>query len=700
MNLMDWLRVYHAAHRPGWQALELAGRLRDQTSHALKDASRQRSVIVRAVAAARRTAIAFPESTDPTVSIVIPVFNNWQLTERCLASLCASAPLGTLEVIVVDDASSDGTAAGLQAVPGLRVLSNETNLGFTRSVNRGARAARGRFLFFLNNDTVVLPGCVEGLLRAMEEPAIGAVGAKLVYASGHLQEAGGIVWRDGTGWNIGRGRSSSASQYNFRRDVDYCSAAALLVRAATLRTAGYVDERYSPAYYEDTDLCFAVRSLGHRVVCEPSAVVMHEEGRTHGTEKRQGLPAAHSKANQEVNRATFVAKWATQLQEHAAPPSGYSLRAELLGSQADARPRVLICDWTVPTPDRDSGGHRMDWIVRLLSPLCSLITFVPVSPYAYPAYASLLRQRGVEVLSETNVRFRNFMRSRQGLYDVVILSRTQVAHNRLRWVRRFQPRASVIFDTVDLKSVRLEREKLAVGRSFDGSPARHRKLEDRLIRDSDMTATVSEQEATAVRSRAPAARTIVLPNVHEVPDRRVPDFVSRRGLLFIGSFMHPPNADAVRWFALEVLPVIRSQIDVDLVVIGPGATPAAVASWGAHTRYLGWVPDVLPAFDSARLGVVPLRYGAGMKGKVGQAMSLGLPVVTTSIGAEGMDLVDGRDVLIEDDAGAFAGAVVRLHEDAELWSSLSRAGQSLVAERWAPDAMRIRLLEVLRATRR
>jgi O-antigen biosynthesis protein len=276
------------------------------------------------MAMARHVELRFPTVDRPTVSIVMPVFNNWDLTRQALASLCLFAPLPTIEVIVVDDGSTDATRSAAVGVAGLRVIATGENVGFTRAANQGAQVARGRWTFFLNNDTMILPDCIEALVAVMSDDRIGAAGARLVYPSGWLQEAGGLIGADGRGWHLGRRRNPADARFAARRDVDYCSAAALMVRSALLEEVGYFDERYAPAYYEDTDLCFQVRASGFRTVVEPAATVVHWEGMTHGTERRRGYRGAHGKANQELNRVKFVEKWGDELAGRAASVSSES----------------------------------------------------------------------------------------------------------------------------------------------------------------------------------------------------------------------------------------------------------------------------------------------------------------------------------------------------------------------------------------
>jgi O-antigen biosynthesis protein len=320
MSLTSGLSAYSLEHRPGWRVLDALSRLRRNVAATPVGVVRLRNEISNVITLAQDVEVRFPVVDTPVVSVVIPVYNNWLLTKQALASLILFGPLLSIEVIVVDDASTDSTHRSVAAIPGLRVIPNETNLGFTRAANRGARAAHGAWTLFLNNDTIILPGCVEALITAADsDPSIGAVGARLAYPSGWLQEVGGMLRRDGRGWHLGHRRDPDDVEWGARRDVDYCSAAALMVRSSLLLEVGYFDERYAPAYYEDTDLCFELRKRGFRTVVEPAATVVHWEGMTHGTDRRRGNAGAHGKANQEINRLKFIAKWGHELASRTAP---------------------------------------------------------------------------------------------------------------------------------------------------------------------------------------------------------------------------------------------------------------------------------------------------------------------------------------------------------------------------------------------
>src|SRR5439155_4022577 len=301
--------------------------------------------------------IEFPVHERVDVSIIIPVFNQFRFTQACLASLQEHQGTERFEVIIVDDCSMDATAERVPQMPGVIYLRNEKNFGFIASCNRGAEKARGKYLVFLNNDTLVRDGWLSALVGTFaEQPQPGIVGAKLVYPDGRLQEAGGIIWRDATGWNYGKSDDPGKPEYNYLREVDYCSAAALMIPKALFQSVGGFDPRYAPAYYEDTDLAFKVRQAGYKVLYQPLSEVVHYEGTTGGTDITTG-----TKKYQDINRSTFAKAWAAKLVTKPANGDAAFLRQAPTG-----RKNILVIDHYVPSPDRDSGSLRMFQVLKLL----------------------------------------------------------------------------------------------------------------------------------------------------------------------------------------------------------------------------------------------------------------------------------------------------------------------------------------------
>ncbi|HYG34059.1 MAG TPA: glycosyltransferase family 2 protein [Clostridia bacterium] len=262
------------------------------------------------------------QTPQASVAIIIPCFNGVGMTNACLESLFATLPRGAeVRIVVVDDASDDGTAACLRRWAGrdsrIIVLRNRTNLGFVDSCNRGARRAGAEMLVFLNNDVVLLPGWLPPLLRVFREsPNVGAVGGKLILPDGKLQEAGGVVFSDGSAMNFGRGDTDLDDPlYNAVREVHYCSGALLATPRRLFRRLGGFDDQYRPGYYEDTDYCFKLRVHGYRVFFQPESAVVHWEGGSGGQDQSGGM-----KQYQAINQAKFAARWKAALEGYPIRP--------------------------------------------------------------------------------------------------------------------------------------------------------------------------------------------------------------------------------------------------------------------------------------------------------------------------------------------------------------------------------------------
>ena len=641
--------------------------------------------------------IRLPTFEHPTVSLIVPVYARADLTHRCLETIRDNTDQVAFEVILVDDEADAATKAVVDEVKGARILRNEQNEGYLRSVNRGASIAYGEWLVLCNNDIEVTPGWLSTMLACGEAKAdVGVVAPKLVSPDGRLSEAGAILWSDGTGMNFGRGDDPTRFQYEYSREIDYGSAAALLVRVELWRAAGGFDERYAPMYYEDADLCLEARRRGWHVVYEPSSMVVHVEGATAGTDLQSGY-----KRYQEINRLKFLKKWQALLEsEHLRPGS-----QNIAGAATRHRgPPVLVVDFRVPMWDRDAGSLRMFEIIRSLMRLGYGVIFLPANSARREPYTRQLQRLGVEVIDTPGDLLEQLTEIGPKL-TAAILSRPHPASQWLDSVREFAPSAVVIYDTVDLHWVR-ESLRFALNKpepsknngvvSAQGPKAAALfELELAMVRASDVTVVVTPEEQAQILHHVPEARLTIIPTVHDIAEY-VPPTARRDGLLFLGGFEHTPNIDAVIYLVREVMPhVWRRLPNASLTIVGASAPREVEELASARVEVRGWVPELQPLLDSARAMVAPVRFGAGIKGKITQGLASGLPVVTTPVGALGLKGEDNRNMLIGADAEALAERIVRVIEDDALWESLSRAGQELVATTCSLETLDARLGEVL-----
>jgi GT2 family glycosyltransferase/SAM-dependent methyltransferase/glycosyltransferase involved in cell wall biosynthesis len=645
--------------------------------------------------------ISMPVYDNPKVSLIIPVYAHAELTRACLKSIRRYTTHVSYEVILVEDAADPDTRRLLEHVSGAKVIHNDKNLGYLRSMNLGAKAARGSWLVLFNNDTEVTDGWLRTMLDCAESAQdVGVVTPKFIYPDGSLNEAGGIIWRDGTGVNYGRGDRADLFQYEYRRETDYGSAAALMVSAALWQEVGGFDERFLPMYYEDVDLCFEARERGLRVLYEPAATVVHIEGASAGSD-----PSTGHKRFQEENRPKFVAKWRERLEREHARAASTNVR---VAANRHRGPHVLIIDHYVPMWDRDAGSLRMLSVMEALIDLGARVTFMPSNLDAVEPYTRILQEKGIEVMYgvlDINAELATI----GPRLTLVVLSRPHQASRWLDVVREFAPAATVAYDTVDLHWLR-EARKAALGSASEARSATSngriatdsippkaealRQLELAMIRATDLTIVVSDIEGDQVKRDVPEARLLVIPTVHRVEPYVVPP-AERSGVLFIGSFEHPPNIGAAIRLVKDVMPAVWRELgDVAVTIVG-SKPPAEVRGLATPlVDVVGWVEDLSPLLDQARLMVVPLGYGAGLKGKITQALAVGLPVVTTPVGAEGFGGAEAC-MLVAEESQELAEQVIRAYRDDALWRRLSAAGQGLVAEQGSPEVVSKRLSELL-----
>jgi GT2 family glycosyltransferase len=628
--------------------------------------------------------IVLPSCNEPVVSIITPVRNQWAYTHSCLASLVKNSGTIPFEVIIADDVSTDQTCQVGDLVENVRVVRNETNLGFLRNCNRAAKAARGKYLLFLNNDTNVQPDWLAPLVSLLEgDPSIGMTGSKLVYPDGMLQEAGGIMWDDASGWNFGWRDDPEKPEYNYVKEVDYVSGASLMIRKEVWEKAQGFDECFAPAYFEDTDLAFRVRALGYRVVFQPQSVVVHFEGVSHGKDLNAGV-----KSHQEVNKGKFLKRWHEVLKRDHFPNGKQVFRAR---DRSRYRKTILVIDHYVPKFDRDAGSFFCYSLLKALRALGYQVVFWPENLYAQQPYTGVLQQLGVEVMYGP-CDFEAYLKEFGANFHGAILTRNHVAINFIDTVRHHIPK--VLYHDPDLEFLREGRRCQQEG-ADPKLIARIKEREFYLFRTCDMVGIHSPVERDIILQELPEIAVEVIPlPVHDVVPSEAP-FAGRSGLLFVGG-THPPNVDALRYFISEIFPPLQAKLP-GMVLTVAGEVPRHELNdlELGQVVFTGYLQDLRPLFEQALVYIAPLRFGAGIKGKILEALNCGLPVVTTSVGAEGIGLTDTENVLIADSAADFCTAVIKLYRDPVLWDKIRTKGRGYVGMNFSQDAFKKRVASVM-----
>jgi GT2 family glycosyltransferase len=620
------------------------------------------------------------DADHPQVSIIIPVYGQLPYTLNCLDSLFGHTSRFSVEIIVLDDCSPDQiTEEFVPQVKDVRYHRQPKNGGFISSCNKGGELARGDFVLLLNSDTRVVDGWLDEMIDSFRIfPKAGLVGSKMLYADGMLQEAGGILWRDGSAWNYGREDDPNRPQYCYARQVDYISGCSIALPMALWRSLGGFDSHYTPAYAEDADICQRVAALGLEVWYQPMSRVVHYEGKTSGTSTTGG-----AKAYQVINLKKLFLRHRSQFETHRR-----NAEAPFFEKERGVRKRILFIDAVTPTPNQDAGSAQTVMVLRCSRDSGYKTHFVPEDNWLYePKYTPGLQREGVECFyAPFDVGLESYIRRYGWLFDIIFVFRVGIMHKCLPLLREFAPNALLIFHVADLHYLRMQRQAELTNDAAAMRLANDLKITElETIRLSDCTITHSTVEAEILAAELPDAPVTVWPLMVDLAGTNVP-FEKRRDICFLGGYRHPPNVDAVFYFLREVLPLIWAvRPEIRFIIAGANPTLDLLDLASDRVIITGMIENLADVFDATRVFVCPLRVGAGAKGKVMSALSHGLPIVSTGIGIEGAGLTEGVHVLVADDPVAMAEAILRVYDDEDLWRALSLAGLDLLRENFSPE---------------
>jgi len=636
----------------------------------------------------------FGTVAEPLVSVIVCAQHGYLPALRCLHRIAISNSAAPFEVILVDDGCDDPDMDRLARIPGLRIESRALPTGYARCCNQAADLAKGEFLHFLSDRILVHDGWLDSLLQAFDSRHdCGLAGPKLLLPDGRLQAAGGVVWRDGTAWHFGHGDIPTRSDYSYLRETDYCSGVAIMIRAALFKKLGRFTVTDASIHCEDVDLAFKTRGKGAHVYFQPASTVSQvpmPETEAEGAGRRQ-LESAHA----------IRASWAGVLDaEHRPYDNGVRIARERL----KPRRTVLVVDHYVPRPDRDAGSRSVWDIITTLVADGWNVKFWPHTLWYEPGYTERLQALGVEVLygTENSERFGVLIQELGPALAAVLINRPLVAREYLPQVRRYS-QAKVLYYGHDIHYLRLREQARIRGIRPTHEQRLMTHLEPCIWKLSDMVLYPSDTEVAEVRASNTSIEARVMPLLafDSFGTPRIGRRPDKASLLLVAGFGRPPNRDGALWLLRDVLPILRRRgFGFELNIVGSNAPDELGALSSPDIHLLGSIsdPELDELYQSSDLAVVPLRYGAGVKGKVVEALRWGLPLVTTPAGAQGLGGIE-QVVSVCTEAAQLAREIERVLTHPAEYEKMSRDMIEFARSRFSRDAMRAVLAEALRHDR-
>ncbi|MCE7057565.1 glycosyltransferase [Algoriphagus sp. AGSA1] len=576
-------------------------------------------------------------------------------------------------ILIMEEGNEEVVQYMMKNIEGVSVRYSSYQNGIRESINLAVSEAKGEYFTILKPAVLLQGDWLQVLLTEFDKDQnIGMVSAKVLSSDGLLYEAGSFIDFDFQVKSYGNSDFPERPKYNFIRELECASGWHSLIRKSDFEQVGGIemDESLSKSFSKFS-LAFR-QKLGKKIVYTPQAEMIKLDS------PRQMVELSES--------------WEVQKEGLSARSSSSDANARKLLSPKS----MLFIDIGLPEYDRDSGSLRAFYLLKLLKELGNHVIIVPRKGIAASPYHEELINLGIEVLYGFPDRKGMFkeLKSLLPSIDFAWICRPQL-NSEFEWIFKVNPRIKWIFDTIDLHYVRLEREAELFGnKRLMRKSSRFKRLELAIASKADLTLTVTEDEKGLLNDKG-IKNVAVIPNVHEPHQiRDYPSFAERKGLLFIGSYHHPPNIDAVKWWIEEIMPIVWAKFKVPVTLLGDAPSKEVKALENELVKVPGYVRDIDPYFTSHRVFVAPLRYGAGMKGKIGQSLAYKLPIVTTGIGAEGVGLTHGLDVLIADDKETFAQQIINVYQDEQLWETLASNSQQVLAS-YSPSHIKGKLQVLL-----
>ena len=630
--------------------------------------------------------LTFHLSVKPKISIIIPVYGAYDLLNQALMALHRAMKGRELEyeMICVDDCSPGYSEKHYELYEGIVAIKTPQNLGFSGACNFAAEVAKGEYILLLNSDTIVCENAIPAALAMFtRDEKTAVVGSRLLNLEGSLQEAGGIVWANGDPANFGWRAPPRLPEYEFVRQVDYVSGAALFVKKAVWDELGGFDMRFSPAYYEDTDFCITVKSLGYQVMYCPLSNVIHAEGGTNGTDLESGV-----KSYQIINQKKFLDKWKGWLSDNQ--PEYHDFPAHL----AAGRKIIIFVDHYIPKHDRDAGSKAAYDFIEFLVEKNYFVIFWPDNLYPDPDYYESLSDLGVMVISGAQYRnqFMQFLGPYTSSIERIFISRPHIAHQFLAVLDEdLKEKTMYIGHDIHYERMRREYEKdlITEGREWliysdTDSIAQFRTQEVLLWKGCKESLYFTQRECDIVEKVTEKKAGLIPLYSHKRVERLMEKggpipFDNRNLILYVGGFAHSPNLDAMNWLLQDVKKGdswLKSFLVVGSKI--PELLKEKFIDLGINYQSDISNEELEELHLQSKLVLAPLRFGSGLKGKVIEAIASCVPVISTSIGMEG--LTDFGKAQVFDEVESFVKAIETYSIDQSAWQDLQKSQLTLLEQ--------------------
>jgi glycosyltransferase involved in cell wall biosynthesis len=622
--------------------------------------------------------IEIPAFNTPELSIIIYARNNVSSVVCCIDSIRKIFPSLSFELLIADDGSHDLLPELTCHWKGIKRVASENDIpNWATAINRAAEQTTGSYIAIIDGNCEPTPGWFDELRYTLDRDQFTAItGGKLLNVSGTLKHAGGVAWNNGSLTNLGTDVDPTHPNFSYCKSVDYVSPSLMMVRADIFLRLGGFKAEFAEPDYAAADFSFEARKYGWKTIYQPMAQAI-----SYSTLREPNIETG--------DLHIFRRRWKCFLKSY------------LDGNVDDTRGVVghaLVIDQTTPTPDQDSGSIDQFNLLEILVQLGWKVSFVPEIKMEHKeSYTHNLQRIGVQCIYAPHYNnLWEFVKDEGEDLDLVILYKGPTAVHYLNIIESFCTKAKFILDTVDIHFLREMREAELLNDDQKKTKALHTKsLELEAIRRTDCTLILSTAEEKIIRTEIPYANLAILPLIRDIPGRQAP-FSELNDVCFIGGFLHQPNCDAIHYFVQNIWPLVEAKLPtIRFRIMGSNVPPDIQALHGGSIIVDGFVPDMLTSFARCRVSVAPLRYGAGLKGKVASSLGFGIPCVATPIAAEGMG--DGASIGVEvaSDPHDFADCIVRLYNDPEYWMKQSQLGLEFVNNEYSICAIKLRFSTIL-----